>query len=85
MDLHHGICDCPITQEQFDELTAVMDYIKDNLYRFRDMGDGTIQALTPQSWSLGCDITLITRQGVIENWSSTNCLSIHPVPGKWKR
>ncbi len=37
------------------------------------------------TWSLGCEVTLITRQGVIENWSSTNCLSIHPVPGKWKR
>jgi len=37
------------------------------------------------TWSLGCNVTIIAREGIIENWSSTNCLSIHPVPGKWKR
>ena len=37
------------------------------------------------TWDLGCEITMITRDGVIEKWSSTNCASIHPIPSSWKR
>jgi len=40
-----GVCDCPITQEQLDELTARLEYLENNaiLSRFTDMGDGTIR------------------------------------------
>lgn len=37
------------------------------------------------TWYLGCEITLVSRNGIVEEWSSTNCLSISPVPGKWQR
>ena len=37
------------------------------------------------TWNLGCEVTLIAKDGIIQDWSSTNCLSIHPIPGRWKR
>jgi hypothetical protein len=37
------------------------------------------------TWGLGCKIVLIARSGIIQQWSSTNCASIHPVPVKWVR
>ena len=36
-----GVCDCPITQEQLDDLIARIEYLE--LPRFTDMGDGTIR------------------------------------------
>ena len=39
-----GECDCPITQEQFDDLTARVEYLESIIHaRFTDMGDGTIR------------------------------------------
>jgi hypothetical protein len=46
-----------------------------------DMGDGR----TAYTWTVGCRVTLIATAGLIERWSSTNCLGIHPVPGFWVR
>ena len=40
-----GECDCPITQEQLDELYDRIEYLENNalIPRFTDMGDGTIR------------------------------------------
>jgi len=38
-----GECACPITQEQFNELTARIEYLESCYIRFTDMGDGTIR------------------------------------------
>ncbi len=39
-----GECDCPITQEQFDDLTARVEYLESIIHaRFTDMSDGTIR------------------------------------------
>ncbi len=41
-----GECDCPITQEQLDELYDRIEYVENlvsRLSRFTDMGDGTIR------------------------------------------
>ena len=37
-----GECDCPITQEQLDEIYAKIEYFE-SLHRFTDMSDGTIR------------------------------------------
>jgi hypothetical protein len=46
-----------------------------------DLGDGRIT----YTWGLGCKIVLIAQSGIIQQWSSTNCAPIHPVPPKWVR
>lgn len=46
-----------------------------------DIGDGRIA----YTWYLDCQITMIARAGLIENWSSTNCANFQPVPGSWIR
>ena len=38
-----GVCDCPITQEQLDDLIARIEYLESLSTRFTDMGDGTIR------------------------------------------
>ena len=38
-----GECDCPITQEEFDDLIARIEYLESVVFRFYDMGDGTIR------------------------------------------
>lgn len=38
-----GICDCPITREQLDELYDRIEYLEFVTFRFADMGDGTIR------------------------------------------
>lgn len=38
------------------------------------------------TWDLGCKVTMITTETrTIQSWSSKNCLSVHPIPGKWRR
>ena len=37
------------------------------------------------SWDISCKVSLLSNKGIIKSWSSKNCASIHPVPGKWKR
>ena len=39
-----GECDCPVTQEQLEEIYARVEYLESGLLpRFTDMGDGTIR------------------------------------------
>jgi len=39
-----GVCDCPVTQEQLDDIYARIEYLESLHYtRFTDMGDGTIR------------------------------------------
>lgn len=37
------------------------------------------------SWSLDCRISMVTRQGLIQSWSTTNCPSFRAVPSSWIR
>ena len=37
------------------------------------------------TWETPCELTLVTQDGIIKNWSSRNCVSIHPLVGNWKR
>ena len=38
-----GVCDCPITQEQLDEIYDRIEHLESLTDRFTDMGDGTIR------------------------------------------
>lgn len=46
-----------------------------------EMQDGRIA----YTWYLSCEITLVTKNGIVQSWSSPNCAGIQPVPGKWVR
>lgn len=46
-----------------------------------DLGDGRVA----YTWTVGCRVSLIVADGVIERWSSTNCSGIQPVPRTWVR
>jgi hypothetical protein len=37
------------------------------------------------TWFLGCEVTFVAKENIVESWSSTNCARIQPVLGKWKR
>ena len=40
---------------------------------------------TISKWNSACGITLVSKNRIIQKWSLSNCLGIHPMIGQWSR